>query len=321
MRISVFGTGAMGSLVGARLARLPDHQVALVGTWADALAAVQREGLFVEDDGGGWVSRPSAVALSGNLPAADLAIVLVKSYRTADVAPHVASCLSAEGAALTLQNGLGNAGILGDHVGSRRVLEGVTALGAHLLGPGRVRLAGAGPTVLAAANGSVTPQAVADLLGRAGIPATVDPAFPVAAWRKLAVNCAINPVSAILGVPNGRLMERADACLAMGLAAQEVADVAAAAGIQVGSHTVALVYEVAYATGENRSSMLQDVERRAQTEVDAINGAVVRLGRDLGVPTPVNEWLWSQVRSLEGVSARRRGSLEGCPGLEGTWRS
>jgi 2-dehydropantoate 2-reductase len=119
-------------------------------------------------------------------------------------------------------------------------------------------------------------------------------------WGKLAINCAINPLTALLRVPNGELLNRPEALSLMDSAANEVAAVAGAKGIKLPFANVAQrAREVAYATASNRSSMFQDILRGAPTEVDAINGAVVREGHSLNVPTPTNEKLWRSVKTLE----------------------
>jgi 2-dehydropantoate 2-reductase len=209
--------------------------------------------------------------------------VLVKAWQTDRAARELPAHLSPGGFALTLQNGLGNVEKLGPGA-----YLGVTAQGATLLGPGRVRAGGDGPTHVAG------PAVLADLLCEAGLDArTVDPACANSlAWGKLAVNAGINALTAILNVPNGELLSRPDARALMERAAEEAAAVARAKRILLPFDDAAgEARRVARATASNRSSMLQDVLRGAPTEVDAINGAVVREGARSGVPTPVNETL------------------------------
>jgi 2-dehydropantoate 2-reductase len=193
--------------------------------------------------------------------------------------------------ALTLQNGLGNAQLLGP-----KACPGTTAEGATLLGPGLVLPAGSGPTYAAA------PEWVIDLFQRAGFEAhrcNVEESDAYL-WGKLAVNCAINPLSALLQVKNGELLHCPEAANLMNRAALECAEIARAKGIHLPFDDVtAHVHQVATQTADNKSSMLQDIMRGARTECDAINGAVVREGRIAGLPTPVNEILWQLVRSKE----------------------
>lgn len=146
MRITIFGTGALGCLFGARLARVA--QVTLVGTWAEALAAVDARGILLEEGAESRTVRVGTARLGARVPAADLVLVLVKSWQTAGIVPHLGPALGEGGAALTLQNGLGNLERLGPGVAG-----GVTTEGATLLGPGHVRAGGAGPPSWRRRNG------------------------------------------------------------------------------------------------------------------------------------------------------------------------
>jgi 2-dehydropantoate 2-reductase len=288
MRITLLGTGAMACLLGARLAAVAD--VTLAGTWVEGLAALRACGIQLEEAGTMVAARVSAVPLGAPLAPADLVLVLVKTWQTESVALHLPALLGPEGVALTLQNGLGNLEKLGP-----RACLGVTMLGATLVGPGRVRAGGAGPTHIAG------PAWIAEVFSRAGLEThPADPAqVETLVWGKLVVNCGINALTAILRVPNGELLARPDAARLMESAAIECAAVAQAKGLALSfADPAARVREVAQHTAPNYSSMLQDVLRAAPTEIEAINGAVVREGQRLGVPTPVNEVLWRMVRAL-----------------------
>ncbi len=288
MNVTVFGTGAMACLFGAGLA--PVARVTLVGHWPEGLAALNAHGIVVEAEGGARTAAVRAVALGEAAPPADLALVLVKAWQTAAVGVVLDRYLAPGGLALTLQNGLGNVEQLGPHAAL-----GVTTAGATLLGPGHVRPGGAGVTHVAA------PTWVADVLNAAGFEAEAVPAAQVnsLAWGKLAVSCGINALTALLRVPNGELLRRPDALALLDAAAAECAAVAAAKGIALPyADAAAAARAVAERTGTNRSSMFQDILRGAPTEIEAINGAVVRAGEAAGVPTPVNTVLWRLVRAL-----------------------
>jgi len=295
----------MAKLVGARLARSGAAAVTIAGTWRAAIAAIAARGVVVEDGGGTWSASVAAVmdvaAVAGRY---DLVLVLVKSYQTGAVAPVAARSVAAGGLIVTLQNGLGNREALraaADATGAAgRVAVGVTSAGATGIGPERVRAGGPGLTVLGLEPAtSERVKGVALLFRLAGLETETAADIDRIIWRKLAVNCAINPLTSIHRVPNGRLLDIPAAREIMVAAAREVAAVAAARGIDVGTDVAALAIEVAERTAGNRSSMLQDVARGARTEVDAINGAVVREGRRMGVPTPVNARLWRAVARLD----------------------
>lgn len=286
----------MGCYIGARIARTGRASVTLAGAWAEARAALAASGVRVEEDEGAWTIPVEAVALS-DVPPADLAFVLVKSHNTSAVAPRVARAVGDHGVAVTLQNGLGNAEILGSFVEPSRLVVGVTTAGATLLGPGHVR-GFAAPTVLGRDDDGHAAR-VAEILTAAGLPASVHDDIHALVWRKLAVNCAINPLSALRGVPNGALLERPEDREILEGAAREVQAVARARGVRADGDYAEAVLEAARLTSGNRSSMLQDMDRKAPTEIDALNGAVLREGARLGQATPTNAWLLEKIRGRE----------------------
>jgi 2-dehydropantoate 2-reductase len=199
--------------------------------------------------------------------------------------------------ALTLQNGLGNRETLEQTLGAQRVALGVTTVGAYLVEPGLVQAAGAGMVSL---GEHPRLSFIKELLEKAGFNVRVVQDANALLWNKLIVNAAINPLTAILGVSNGALLENEDARALMGEVAREAAAVALAQGIQLTDpDPAALAEAVARRTAANRSSMLQDILRHAPTEIDAICGAIVRAGQQTGVPTPITRTLWRLVKALE----------------------
>jgi 2-dehydropantoate 2-reductase len=222
-------------------------------------------------------------------------------YTIAFYLAGLAMGLQPGGLAVTLQNGLGNLEKLAEAVGPQRAGLGVTAQGATMLGPGRLYHAGQGPTHLARVAGREAQIAnLAALFNAAGLETTVVDNADSLVWGKLAINAGINPLTALLEVPNGALAENEQWQQVMSAAASEVAQLAAAQGINLPYTDAACrATEVSRATASNRSSMLQDITRHAPTEIDAISGAVVRLGRRMGIPTPVNEFLLRLVHDKE----------------------
>jgi len=293
----VLGTGAMACLFSARLAAagLP---VTLLGSWVEGLQALQEAGVrVVEPDGQEHTYPVSAINDARDCPGARFALVLVKSWQTRRAAQQLATCLRADGLALTLQNGLGNYEQLISFLGSERVALGVTTAGATLLGPGRVRPVGEAVVTLTA---HPRLAALAELLRAAGFSIDTVPDAAGLLWGKLLINAAINPLTALLGVLNGELLERQAARQLMQSIVHETAAVAAAQGIRLPyPDPVNAVETVARRTAANRSSMLQDVLRHAPTEIDAICGAIVRAGEQTGAPTPINRTLLQLVKALE----------------------
>ena len=291
--VLIVGTGAMAGLFGARLA--PHAQVTLLGTWQAGLEALTRDGIRLEGNGRAVQVPVRATSDPADCAGAQSALFLVKSWQTQRAAAMLAQCLAPDGVALTLQNGLGNVEVLEAELGPQRVALGVTTLGATLLGPGRVRAGGAGPTHVAP-HPRLEP--LVDLLETSGFEVHLAEDLESLAWGKLVVNAGINALTALLEVPNGELLERPGARAVMQEAAQEAGRVAAARGVTLPyEDPVAQVEAVARRTAANISSMLQDIRRGAPTEVDAINGAVVREADRLGLQAPVNRTLWNLVHA------------------------
>ena len=300
--ILILGTGAMASLFAARLAAA-GTRVTMLGTWTSGLNALTTHGVrVVQPDGTEQCYPVHPTASASDCEGALLALVLVKSWQTDRAARQLAGCLSSDGLALTLQNGLGNRETLASILGATRVALGVTTTGATLMGPGRVRPGGEGVISLGAASiRGAQPRldALVDLLQHAGFAVETVANADALLWSKLAVNAAINPLTALLQCPNGELLFRPSARTLMAAAARETAAVAAALGLALTyPDPVAAVEAVALRTAVNHSSMLQDVLRSAPTEIDAICGAIAAIGEQRGVPTPVNRTLWHLVRAV-----------------------
>lgn len=294
--ILIVGTGALACLFAARLAEI-GTAVTMLGTWREGLAALRNYGVTLVEDDGSQFSYPVTVVddvtpCSGSR----YALVLVKSWQTGRAAAQLAQCLHSDGIALTLQNGLGNADQLAATLGEDRVAQGVTTTGATLLSSGRVRPGGEG-TISLEENPRLRP--ITDLLSAAGFQVETAPDVDTLIWSKLVVNAAINPLTAALKITNGVLLDLPSARHLSADLAREVAAVAKTNGIDL-SHLdpVAISEQVATRTASNHSSMYQDILRGAPTEIDAICGEVVRIGKDANISTPVNYTLWRLIHAI-----------------------
>lgn len=290
----------MGCLFGARLSLHAD--VTLIGHWPAQLRALAISPLQITSADG----RHEAVHLNATddlrmVEPVDVALILTKSSQTQRAAEEASQLLKPDGLAITLQNGLGNLEIIQTRI--NRCTLGITMQGASIPQPGRLQLGGNGPTTLVVQPAIDEPvQALARLCTQAGLETQVVEDASALIWRKLAVNAAINPLTAILKVPNGALLTSDHAHQLMQTAAEETQTVATAQGIDI-DNVGTLAEEVARRTAANRSSMLQDVVRGAITEIEVINGAIVRLGDQLGISTPVNHMLYRLVKALEDTYA------------------
>ncbi|HEY57453.1 MAG TPA: 2-dehydropantoate 2-reductase [Anaerolineae bacterium] len=299
----IVGTGALATLFAARL-RAAGVEMTLLGSWPEGVEALRRHGarLWVEGEAEARAFSVRVATRPEEVGQVRFALVLVKAWQTARAARHLQACLAAEGVALTLQNGLGNVETLAGALGRERVAVGVTTTGATLVAPGVVRPGGEGVIHL---GEHPRLEPVVRWLQRAGFSVEVSPDVQGLIWGKLAVNAAINPLTTLLEVPNGALVANAAARLFLRRAAWEVQAVAGALGVRLPFPDAAdAAEEVARRTARNLSSMLQDLRRGAPTEIDAISGAVVRFGRQVGVSTPVNQALWEMVK--EKVERRRQ---------------
>jgi len=284
--VLIVGTGALANLFAARLAAV-GNSVGMLGTWPEGLAALQSNGVCLVDARGREQSYPvQASSEPDDFVGASLALVLVKAWQTQRAAHQLKTCLTLDGIALSLQNGLGNRETLSGILGESRVGLGVTTTGATLLGPGRVRPGGEGEITLGA-HPRLKP--LANLIENANFNIDFSQDLQALIWGKLVVNAAINPLTALLRIPNGELLKRPSTNTLMAKTAEEVANVAAAQGIRLPFDApVSAAANVARKTAANHSSMLQDVYRGAPTEIDAICGAVVRAGKQANIPTPTN---------------------------------
>jgi 2-dehydropantoate 2-reductase len=302
MHLVILGAGALGSLVGSRLSRT-ESRVSLLSTNRQHIEAVRRKGLLVEelDDS---VSRYEIPAFTdpAEIPdPADVVLVSVKTYATRDA---VRSILPVRGDStwfLTLQNGVGNFERISEIVGETSTLVGVTAQGATLVEPGRIRHGGNGPTVLGEFSGEPTDRvrALVGCFRQAGLGTEPGASMQHLIWQKLMVNVGINAITALTGIRNGQISTIPDARALSRAAVEEALIVAERKGFRFEGDMVERVYAVAEATSRNRSSMGQDVDRKRPTEIDAINGAIVSYGHELGVSVVVNRVLAQLVRTLQ----------------------
>jgi 2-dehydropantoate 2-reductase len=234
--------------------------------------------------------------------------VFVKSAATETVAERFVALAAPGAIAVTVQNGLGNERILKSHFGAARTAAGVTAQGATFVGPGHIRHAGRGPTHLCMSdrhNERLGP--LVEAFNQAGLDTTIEDNIDNLIWSKLIINVGINALTALVGVRNGQLLDSEDTLGLMGDLVEEAVAVARALGISLTyDDPLARVQEVAEKTGKNRSSMLQDFDNRRTTEIDFINGAVVREAEALGIPAPVNLAVTRLVKAVEARFRREK---------------
>ncbi|MBB5347111.1 2-dehydropantoate 2-reductase [Desulfoprunum benzoelyticum] len=306
IHLLVVGPGALGCLVVAALSRGMEgtgSRLSVLDHDRNRADLLNRQGICCELDGNRRRFPIPVTADPETAGPADVVILCVKSY---DVLASLASCrpLLTEGTVLLfLQNGIAHLDC-GDAAGEAAIAYGTTTEGATLLNPGHVRHAGHGATFLgfpspADAHSTTLLHQTAAICSRGGLTTTMTDDILHRLWAKLFVNVGINALTAIHGCANGDLLTLPGIVERMRTAVAEAERVARAGGIVVTGDPYSATVEVCRKTADNISSMLQDVRRRRRTEIDAINGAIVREGRSLGLETPENLRLVEQIRAIE----------------------
>lgn len=292
----------MGSLLGARLSRT-ESRVVLLDIHREHIRAINDCGLLVQELDGTehyyhvtGCDDPCSI-----IEPPDLVLVMVKSYATQEAVTAIKNCCRPSTLFLTLQNGMDNWECIAGMVGTESVLAGITAQGCTLMGPGYIRHGGNGPTFIGEPRGPVSPRvrSVVEIMRRAGLEVAASDCVEQLIWHKLLINVGINAITALTGIRNGLIAELEPGRELCRAAVEEAMRVARAKSIPVQEDTVERVLSVARATAVNRSSMGQDVDRRGKTEIDAINGAIVRLGEELHIATPVNRTLTRLIQIME----------------------
>ncbi len=300
MKTVIMGAGAMGSLFGGFLA-LSGEEVWLVDIWKDHIDAVRSKGLTIEDRGKTQAIRVNATEDVTSVGKADLVLVFVKTYHTEKAVLDALVLLKGDTVFLTLQNGLGNEEVICKQIDRSKVMLGVTNHGATLLAPGHIRHAGWGKTFIGELDGRITDRVnqMAQIFLKAGIETEVSPHIHHLVWEKLLINVGINALTALTGLKNGQLLNFPETLRLMESLVSEAMEVARRKGFRIEGNPIEKVKTIAELTRENRSSMGQDLDHRRRTEIDAINGAVVREAEHLGISVPFNQAITDLVKVIE----------------------
>jgi 2-dehydropantoate 2-reductase len=300
MKIVMMGAGAMGSLFGGLLA-YSGEEVWLVDIRKETVDLLNAVGLTYEKEGKIQLIGANATSDVKSIGKADLVIFFVKTYHTEKAVSDALSLEHADTVFLTLQNGLGNEEAICKQISPKKVMLGVTGQGATLMGPGHIRHAGWAKTFIGELDHTLTERANqnAKTFQEAGIETEVSPNIHDLMWGKLLVNVGINALTALTEMKNGELLDHPETLRLMEALVSEAAEVAKRKGIRIQGNPMDLVKIVAEATRNNRSSMLQDFDYRRKTEIDAINGAVVREAGLLNLPVPFNQMITDLVKANE----------------------
>jgi len=306
MKIAIVGSGAIGRLFGAFLAK-SDHQVILVDIKQTIVDAINRSGIGLMELG---ESNPDtiqefpvqAVSDPSTISDCDLVLLTVKSHATLRATKSVLHLISEDSPVLTLQTGLGNIEILEKLVPRDHIITAFTFMSATALDDTRVRHGGAGKTYMGELNGAFTPrlEKICKVFNGCGIKSQMVHRIIGRLWCKVIVYSAINPLSAILRVPNGKLLSKMESITLMKKLIDEGKSVADAAAIDlVYTDLYELLFDACKQSSNNLSSMLQDLLNGRPTEIDAQNGAICRFAEEKGISTPTQHTMVQLIKLLE----------------------
>jgi 2-dehydropantoate 2-reductase len=300
MRVTIVGSGAMGCLFGGMLTEA-GVDVHLLDIWQEHVNVLNTKGLSITSNGQERFIPVRAYTDPGKIVGTDLALIFVKHGQTEKATETAKQLIGKNGAVLTLQNGMGNAEIIAGVVGQGRIICGTTSQGAMLLGPGKIQHSGMGKTNIGMWDSKSLPvlQQVATIFSRANIATTtVDDIKPVL-WSKLFANVGINAITALTGIRNGQLLDLSATQKLVKDVVNEAIKVATALQIPVAEDALENVFAIAKATASNRSSMGQDVDASRMTEIDAINGYIIRNAKKTRIEVPVNIALATLIQTLQ----------------------
>ena len=300
MRICIVGCGAVGSLFAAHLAKAGEAEIWAYDVWKDHTDAIRRDGLRLSG-AAEFTAKVNATSNPRELPRCDYGIVATKAIHTRHAIEQTAHAFGDTSAVCSVQNGVGNEEILAEHV--KYVIRGTTFPAGHPVGPGHIGYDIKGDTWIGPFEPTQTPMSkveeLAGLMSRSGMNTVALADARGAQWTKLIFNASTNPVGALTQLHHGAATRfSATGKLFEDLIAEGEA-VAKAMSIDLHGDPRHMVQKGANAPGKHRASMLQDVLAKRPTEVDFMNGAIVRWGDQLGVPTPLNRAMWELVKGLE----------------------
>jgi len=295
MRVLVFGAGALGSALGGILTR--KHDVVLVGR-KENMDAIARNGLSLSGEFE-LLHEVEAHESPDSIAPPDMILLTTKAYDTRSAVAALSGLPWDDPSVLTLQNGLGNMEVLRAWKGPK-AFGGTITMGAQLVSPGHVKVSGLGRIVVGADMDEAGARKIADMFSGCGLTARVTKDIEAEIWAKALVNACINPVTAVLRVPNGRLLESETIVHLMSDICDECAAVAESVGVTLPEERMMdRVRSVAADTAANRSSMLRDIELGRRTEIGQLNGMICRIGSAHGVPTPLNRAMVAMVEAMQ----------------------
>ena len=300
LKVCIIGCGAVGSLFAAHLARRGEAEVWAYDVWKDHIEAIRKNGLRLSG-AAEFTAKLNATSNAKDLPRCDYGIVATKAIHTRSAIAQVAHAFDDTSAVCSVQNGVGNEEIIAEHV--KYVIRGTTFPAGHPIGLGHIGFDIQGDTWIGPFEPTNTSMSkveeLAGLITRSGMNVIALKDARGAQWTKLIFNAATNPVGALTLLHHGAATRFPPTARLFNNLIAEGEAVAKALGIELHGDPRALVQKGASAPGKHRASMLQDALAKRQTEVDFMNGAIVKWGKETGIPTPLNQAVWDLIKGLE----------------------
>jgi len=300
LRVCIIGCGAVGSLFAAHLAKQGEAEIWAYDVWKEHIEAINKNGLRLSG-AADFTAKLHASSDAVELPRCDYGIVATKAIHTRNAISQAVRAFDESSAVCSVQNGVGNEEIIAEHV--KYVIRGTTFPAGHPIAPGHIGFDIAGDTWIGPFEPTNTPiskvEELAGLMTRSGMNTIPLKDARGAQWTKLIFNAATNPVGALTLLHHGAATRFAPTGQLFNDLIAEGESVARALGIELHGDARALVQKGANAPGKHRASMLQDVLAKRQTEVDFMNGAIVKSGEQTGIATPLNKAVWELIKGLE----------------------
>ncbi len=300
LKVCIIGCGAVGSLFAAHLAQKREAEIWAYDVWKDHVEAIRNNGLRISG-AADFTAKLNATSNPQDLPRCDYGIVATKAIHTRGAMAQVARAFDQNSAVCSVQNGVGNEEIIAEHV--KYVIRGTTFPAGHPIAPGHIGFDIKGDTWIGPFEPTNTSMSrveeLAGLITRSGMKVIPLQDARGAQWTKLIFNAATNPVGALTLLHHGAATRFGPTGQLFNDLIAEGEAVARVLGIELHGDPRALVQKGANAPGKHRASMLQDVLAKRQTEVDFMNGAIVKWGEKNGIPTPLNKAVWELMKGLE----------------------
>lgn len=306
MRIVIVGGGAIGRLFGYFLVK-GGNEITLIDIDRVTLGALQQKGIGLLDDDDDHPEEAesypvTALASADSLTEADLVLLLVKSQATLAGVKDVAHLINESCPLLCIQTGLGNLEVASKIVPEENILLGITFMSGTALSDARVRQGGVARTYIGELNGTFSKRLenISHIFNRCGIETQMVKRIIGRLWCKVITYSAINPISAILQVPNGSLTSKMESITLMKRLLDEGRTVATACSVElVYPDLYELLFDACQKSANNLSSMLQDILNELPTEIDAQNGAICRYAEDHGIKVPTHHTMVELIKLLE----------------------